>query len=623
MFTTGTMEYDRALFRVYERILEDLNASPSPLAVHNQANSVSRRSTRRRENAEEAQSERSESHDFQNSGADGADPNVSEQEGESVENNNARRRRRRQQRTRQPLPMNSITTTRQSAEIPFFLSIGMQMKLNEIMHSFSNRNDMRLGLSVPSTPTRYRSLLISSPSHADSDDDIEQQTDDLNLPRLSVDDSPRNGLRRRTNSSPRASPSGSLSASSTSSSSSNGLVSPPLSPSSPRVMLQPRASPNSEEYTYTSSSSESERPSAPTAATSLTQRAIQMQMSQRQRLRRNTNNASDESDDDSSDDESQSIEEVRHEGCSQMNLYRVMRFTFGLGVFHLFVLMALHVTYVGPYAFRQQREVRSWRRLFKTNEGGGSDVLVTCIAKALATRPPEERSRYHILFGEDDKRRRLSEASLDFPNDDFPSMNVTSESLDTSFYYYDDDPWQSRLLEDKQVVFSDPPPLLPLLGKDEILQIKILYGGRCTGQCSKVRHVQYPRDVKARLFHEKPNVAKFNVSSTKSPSKTNSTGRKLRGKPRQRILTNDTIETKRQNNIEPNAQSQVTNATNMQDQIVDEYSSPDYWEDPSYRFAIDDALLYLDGKSIYLHNISIVNLTVTERCLSTGSDDGQ
>ena len=27
------MEYDRALFRVYERIMEDLNASPSPLSM--------------------------------------------------------------------------------------------------------------------------------------------------------------------------------------------------------------------------------------------------------------------------------------------------------------------------------------------------------------------------------------------------------------------------------------------------------------------------------------------------------------------------------------------------------------------------------------------------------------
>jgi hypothetical protein len=27
------MEYDRALFRVYERIMEDLNSTPSPLSV--------------------------------------------------------------------------------------------------------------------------------------------------------------------------------------------------------------------------------------------------------------------------------------------------------------------------------------------------------------------------------------------------------------------------------------------------------------------------------------------------------------------------------------------------------------------------------------------------------------
>jgi hypothetical protein len=57
--------------------------------------------------------------------------------------------------------------------------------------------------------------------------------------------------------------------------------------------------------------------------------------------------------------------------------------------------------------------------------------------------------------------------------------------------------------------------------------------------------------------------------------------------------------------------------------IEDELSSPSYWKKVHYRFAIDDALLYLDEKSALLHNISVVNVTVTERCLSTGSDVGK
>jgi hypothetical protein len=355
-----------------------------------------------------------------------------------------------------------------------------------------------------------------------------------------------------------------------------------------------------------------------------------MQMSQRQRFRRNTNNTSggDSSDNESSDnDESQSTEEGgrQHEGCSQVNLYRVMRLTFGLGVFHLFVLAALHVTYVGPGAFYRQKEVRPWRRLFPTN---GSDVLVTCVAKALATRPPEERSRYHVLFGEDDeKRRRLGEVDvLDFAIDDgFTLLNATAESLDTElYYYYDDDPWQSRLLRDKQVEFKEPAALLPLLGKDEILQIKILYGGRCTGQCSRVRQVQYPQGgkatTKARLFHQ-PRAKTANSTVPNNSTDRNSL-RGKKGQARERILTNDTVKTRQQNATNSSGHAENMNTTHAQDHNDDEYSSPEYWEDPSYRFAIDDALLYLDEKSIYLHNISIVNLTVTERCLSTGSDDG-
>ena len=63
-----------------------------------------------------------------------------------------------------------------------------------------------------------------------------------------------------------------------------------------------------------------------------------------------------------------------------------------------------------------------------------------------------------------------------------------------------------------------------------------------------------------------------------------------------------------------------SNATAKTD--ANEPSSPSYWEKPYYRFAIDDALLYMDAGTRYRHNITVVNVTVTERCLSTGSDDG-
>ena len=62
-----------------------------------------------------------------------------------------------------------------------------------------------------------------------------------------------------------------------------------------------------------------------------------------------------------------------------------MRFCFGIAIFHVFALIALHVTYVGPYAFARQR--------------ASMHSLINCIANALSTRPIEDRSTY---FGNDD-----------------------------------------------------------------------------------------------------------------------------------------------------------------------------------------------------------------------------
>jgi len=129
-----------------------------------------------------------------------------------------------------------------------------------------------------------------------------------------------------------------------------------------------------------------------------------------------------------------------------------MRFSFALGILHLFVLLALHVTYVGPHAFRRQTR-NSVRRLKESEEANvdedaSGEYLVNCLSRALSTRSPKDRSRYDALFGNaennDGKRRSLREVSpLDFPIDD----GYLPNSLDGDVYYYDDDPWQSRMLE--------------------------------------------------------------------------------------------------------------------------------------------------------------------------------
>ena len=47
-------------------------------------------------------------------------------------------------------------------------------------------------------------------------------------------------------------------------------------------------------------------------------------------------------------------------------------------------------------------------------------------------------------------------------------------------------------------------------------------------------------------------------------------------------------------------------------------TSPTFWnhEHVDYIFARDQALLYLDRRIISVHNVTIVNVTLTDRCLA-------
>ena len=51
------------------------------------------------------------------------------------------------------------------------------------------------------------------------------------------------------------------------------------------------------------------------------------------------------------------------------------------------------------------------------------------------------------------------------------------------------------------------------------------------------------------------------------------------------------------------------------------YGSDVYWSTPNFRFATDKALLELENDLLYHYKVSIVNVTLSSRCLSTGSDD--
>lgn len=223
-------------------------------------------------------------------------------------------------------------------------------------------------------------------------------------------------------------------------------------------------------------------------------------------------------------------------GCTQKNVYGAMQFSMWFGIFHIFVLATLHSTYVGAGVWKQGIQ---WGKYF--HKGTSSKILPkTCLEYALQTRPASKRSSY-------------GEAN----NEAYVNMTMFQKQ-------------QRR----------------PLLGVDEILQIKIIYGGDCTGQCSRVRTV-IPRN----------NNTSINNSTTSNKNSTIVSN----------LIPDSAITAKK------NGASDVTSH--------DYYSSPEYWETPHYRYSSMEALMYLDKEFTLDHNLTVVNITVTERCLSSGNDN--
>ena len=153
----------------------------------------------------------------------------------------------------------------------------------------------------------------------------------------------------------------------------------------------------------------------------------------------------------------------------------------------------------------------------------------------------------------------------------------------------------------------------PLLGRDEILQIKILYGGTCDGQCSRVRNVVYPSRAAKNATHNSTDFIS-DLGDDDADPLLESTADRVAG----RKTADNSTWSRRSFFGRKNKADSSWNQTSSTDRL----SSPKFWKKPHYRFATDDALMYLDHRASTLHNINVVNVTVTERCLSAGSDDG-
>jgi hypothetical protein len=174
----------------------------------------------------------------------------------------------------------------------------------------------------------------------------------------------------------------------------------------------------------------------------------------------------------------------------------------------------------------------------------------------------------------------------------------------------------------------------PLLGKDEILQIKVLYGGGCTGKCSRVHKVEYEKEESDTLLQggddNEENYSSTDAQEDKSPAYSSGGQRHAAQTSDEGNNTNDMSDGQQQQQqqhvrrgLQRRAREQINKPDDSEKGDSLSSSSPSYWKNVHYRFARDDALLHLDEKTISLHNITFVNVTLTERCLSTGSDDGK
>lgn len=233
-------------------------------------------------------------------------------------------------------------------------------------------------------------------------------------------------------------------------------------------------------------------------------------------------------------------------GISQKGIFLFMRLCMIFALFHSFVLYCLHTTYVGP------RNIAKYDPTSNNAIGHKTATFRTCLEYALQTRSEEERLIFDDKFGE--------------RGDDEDKENDQSESNSNT--------WTAQV-KDKANTTS-----VPLLGRNEILQIKIVYGDHCSeisGQCSRVHKVVIP-----------------NITATTNKTETAST----------------------------HANIATTSDAGAEFSSVDKYSAAEYWEKPAYKFATTQSLLFLDRKMLFWHNISIVNVTLSERCLSTGKDDG-
>ncbi len=287
-------------------------------------------------------------------------------------------------------------------------------------------------------------------------------------------------------------------------------------------------------------------------------------------------------------------------GCTQKGLHSMMRVSMVIAIWHLFVLLSLHYTYVGPRIAKVEKihfdDVIDGVPL-STARSKGKIVKSTCLENALMTRPVEERSQFFTMFGEDVKEDGKAEEEVIEEEDVLLTITNTNENSKNQT-----SPGQHSNNNTSTSSVSTSPPLL---GRDEILQIKIIYNNDDCHGCSRVRNVTIPSSNN--------NVTTNGTENNDETTTTTTTSTRSRS-----LWSTSTTLISRSMGLDS-----VTNKEGEEEEEVDRYSTLDYWNENVYKFSTNEALMYLDDKLLFYHNVSIVNVTLTERCLSTGSDEGE
>ena len=567
------MEYDRALYRVYERTIEELITSRRRLNIRD-TNHVTdiNTSTNTNPNADDNGDDNNTDDTINNSQQS---PSSSRHRNTSVENQNL-------------FDASNFDQLNQydANFIPFILPMFLTPYTNAVSGVISTGNWrllLRRNPNSTSSTTSFRQYthnedddtVVTSPrgffgtlrpwgfsrlttnddgpnshnnNNSNDDDDgdgggqlittqfsTDVEMTDLNTINTTRSPGSPSGLRRRPNSiSPREDYSSSSSNSSDRSRSSNGSG----NNADEENMYNDRHLPTL--VLQHSNDSITSGPNSPTSATvQLAQNIASTQLEQEEQQQRqdSTQNNTPSRDNDNDDNDRETT------GCSQKGLLLIMSSAFLIATIHLAILAILHFTYIGPRVSKSvvgmtgsltdSNARRVWGNALRngnvhstSNIHNNHAVRMTCLEQALSTHPIEKRSKF-----------RENASNKTSPNEK------------------DDDDDEGA----------------PLLAADEILQIKIIYGKCNTStkaqtKCSRVRYVDTAKEKSMNYS---------NIDATIFAA------------------------------------------------MEDYHSSSFYWKDPTYRFSTNEALLYLENDMLQFHNISLVNVTLTERCLNTGSDNDE